>query len=162
LTDRQEIGGRLVAQLHGARAFLDRHLAAAQRVRGWERERQAAPGRIPERVLNEALVNAVKHRDYRVASQVRLVVYDDRVEIANPGTLLNQLTLASIREGGIPQRRNPVIAGHLGRLPLGEDLGFGVPEMLRLMREGGHPEPELSLVGGHFRVVLRAAGESGA
>jgi ATP-dependent DNA helicase RecG len=162
LADRQEIGGRLVEQIHGARAFLERHLAAAQRVIGWERERRVTPGRIPDRVLNEALVNAVKHRDYRATAQVRVFVYDDRVEIVNPGTLLNQLTLDSIREGGIPQRRNPVLAGHLGRVPLGEDLGFGVPEMLRLMREGGHPAPEFSLSGGHFRVVLRAARESGA
>ena len=106
-------------------------------------------------MLREALNNAVAHRDYRAASQIRVFVFDDRVEIINPGGLLNRLTLDSVRLGGISQRRNPVVASLLARLAKRENLGVGVPEMIRLMSERGLPEPEFELPAGHFRVTLR-------
>jgi ATP-dependent DNA helicase RecG len=152
LADRQEIRGAFEAQLEGARAFLARHLAQASRIRGWRREDRTL---LPDEVLREALVNALVHRDYRSASQVRLFVYDDRVEVINPGDLLNRLTVEKIRLGGLSQKRNPVIASLSARLERRENLGFGVPEMFRRMVEHGCPEPEIDAGGGHFRLVLR-------
>lgn len=150
--DRQEIGGRLPDQFSAAADFFAKHLIAPSRVAGWERLERG----IPPEVLREAVLNALGHRDYRMASQTRLFVYDDRVEVVNPGGLLNRLTLESIRLG-ISQRRNPWIAVLLARAHTArrENLGIGVPEMLRLMRERGLPEPSFSVEGGHFRVVIR-------
>jgi len=113
---------------------------------------------IPEKVLREAVLNAVAHRDYRAASQVRIFVFDDRVEFVNPGELLNQLTLEGIQLGGISQRRNPVVAALLARARRRESLGMGVLEMIRLMRERKLPPPEFSVAAGHFKVVLRLRG----
>ena len=158
--DRQEIGGRLPDQFTAAVDFLSKHLSSPSRVEGWERAERGIPpevGRIPPEVLREALLNALAHRDYRMASQTRVFVYDDRVEVVNPGGLLNRLTLDSIRVG-ISQRRNPRIAVLLARAHTTrrENLGLDVPEMLRLMRERGLPEPSFTVEGGHFRVSIRA------
>jgi ATP-dependent DNA helicase RecG len=149
--DRKEIEGRLSRQIEEAAAFLDRHLAPA-RIEGWERK----DGGIPERALREALLNAVAHRDYRAPSQIKIFVFDDRVEIINPGGLLNQLSLDSIRLAGTTQHRNRTLAALLARSRRRESLGMGIPEMIRLVRDRGLPEPELDVQGGHFRVVLRA------
>jgi len=150
--DREEIGGRLTEQFSGAAAFLSKHLGSPSRVEGWERRDLG----IPAEVLREAMLNALAHRDYRMASQTRVFVYDDRVEVANPGELLNRLTLESIRFG-ISQRRNPRIAALLARAhsPRREHLGVGIPELFRLMRERGLAEPSFRIDGGHFRVTLR-------
>ena len=156
LADREEVAGTFTAQLDGARAFLGRHLTRAARIEGWERRDEP---RLPDEVLREALVNALAHRDYRSASQIRLFVYDDRVEVVNPGELLNRLTVEKIRLGGLSQKRNPVIASLSARLGRRENLGFGVPEMFRLMREADCPEPEIDVSAGHFRLVLRFSGE---
>lgn len=150
-SDRQELEGRLLEQVEAAVAFLKRSVRAPSHVEGLERVEEG----IPDKVLREAVLNAVAHRDYRAASQVRIFVFEDRVEIVNPGELLNQLTLDGIRFGGISQRRNPVLAGLLARARRRENVGMGVPEMLRLMRERKLPAPELSVEAGHFRVVLR-------
>lgn len=149
--DRKEISGRLPEQVEGALTFLEQHLSSPSRVEGFERVELG----IPREVLREAVLNAVAHRDYRAASQIRIFVFDDRVELINPGALLNFLTLDSIRIGGVSQRRNPVLASLLARRVRRENLGIGFPEMIRMMRERGLPEPELSLEGGHFRLVLR-------
>lgn len=148
--DRREIQGRLPDQISEAIAFLERHVAAPARIDGWDRHDLA----IPPQVLREALLNAVTHRDYRMASQTRMFVFDDRVEVHNPGGLLNRLTIQSIRLGAT-QRRNTMVSTLLNRLGKRESIGLGIPEMFRLMREKGLPEPELQANGGFFDLVLR-------
>ncbi|MCP4664690.1 MAG: hypothetical protein GY856_55625 [bacterium] len=152
LSDRQEITGTLTEQLAGARAFFDRHLSHPAQVAGWDRVEEPL---LPDEVLREAVLNAVAHRDYQPASQVRIFFYDDRIEVINPGELLNRLTVESIRLGGISQKRNPLIASLLARLDQRENLGYGIPEMFRSMRQHGRPEPEIDVSAGHFRLVLR-------
>lgn len=148
--DRQELDGRLPEQIQAAVTFLKRNVRAPSHVEGLERVEEG----IPEKVLREAVLNAVTHRDYWIASQVRIFVFEDRVELVNPGELLNQLTLEGIQVGGISQRRNPVLAGLLASLRRRESLDIGVPEMLRLMRKRKLPAPVFTVESGHFRVVL--------
>lgn len=148
--DRREIAGRLPDQLAAAFDFLKRHLQSPSHREGLKRVERG----LPDGVLREALANAVAHRDYRAASQIRVFVFDDRVEIVNPGMLLNHLTLDSIRLGGISQRRNPIIASLLARTENRENLGLGVLDMIQLMSERGLPEPLFDVRGGHFYVTL--------
>ncbi len=148
---RAELTGTLSTQIEGVLAFLRQHVPAPSRVEGWDRVERG----IPEPVLREAVLNALAHRHYRAASQVRVFIYDDRVEVINAGFLPDHLMLDSIRLGGISQRRNPIVASLLSRWRRGENLNMGVPDMIAMMRERGLPEPTLELSGGHFRVVLR-------
>jgi len=154
LADRQEIGGRLLDQIDTAVGFLKRNVRSPSRVAGMERREEG----IPEEVFREAVLNAVSHRDYRAASQVRIFVFDDRVEIVNPGELLNRLTIDGICIGGISQRRNPALAGLLARARLRENIGMGVPALIAELKERGLPPPEITVSNGHFKLVLRQAG----
>jgi ATP-dependent DNA helicase RecG len=154
--DRQEFTGRLGKQADDAAAFLGRSVPSPARITGQLRDDLA----LPDAVVREAIQNALCHRDYRAASQVRILVFDDRIEIINPGTLLNHLTLDSIRLGGISQRRNPILAALLARARRRENLGFGVPEMIRLLRKHGFPEPTLEQTGGHFQLGIRLGSPS--
>lgn len=48
----------------------------------------------------ELLVNAVVHADYsQQDAPIRVAIYDDRLEIDNPGVLLSGLTVADIKQG---------------------------------------------------------------
>lgn len=151
--DKREIEGRLLTQLDGALTFLRHHLEVPARIEGTVRIERG----LPETVLREVLLNALTHRDYRAASQVRVFVFDDRLEIVNPGGLLNMLDLDSLRIGGISQARNPAIAAFLRRALRREHLGIGIPEVFRDLAQRGMPAPEIRLDGGHFRMVLRWA-----
>jgi ATP-dependent DNA helicase RecG len=66
-------------------------------------------------------------------------VYDDRVEISNPGGLL---PLVAENFGAKSMSRNPLIFGLFTRMHIVEKVGSGVPRMRRLMKEAGLPEPE--------------------
>ncbi|MBI2060042.1 MAG: putative DNA binding domain-containing protein [Nitrospirae bacterium] len=151
--DQQDITGRISQQLESVLAFIRKQIVSPSHIEGWDRVEQPGPGGIPEEALREAVLNALAHRDYRASSQIRLFVFDDRIEIVNPGGLLNKLTIENIKNG-ITQRRNPIISALLNRTTKRESIGFGVPEMIRRMRQLGAPDPDFREEGGHFRVVL--------
>jgi predicted HTH transcriptional regulator len=99
------------------------------------------------------MVNAVAHRDYTSNGSVQVMVFADRVEIWNPGSLPPSLTLAQLRQphGSVPA--NPLLAEPLYLAQYIERLGTGTADMIRRCREAGLPEPVFSLDDG-FRIVL--------
>jgi ATP-dependent DNA helicase RecG len=157
LADRKELGGTVVAQLDRATEYLALHAPVSMDLKGLI----ARSAGIPPAVLREAVQNALAHRDYNASSQIRVFVFPDKIEIINPGMLLNKLTLDGIKLGGISQRRNPAIAALLALANRGLSIGMGVRAMIEHMRKAGLPPPELDLEGGHFRVVLRTTPQEG-
>jgi len=153
--DRKEIVGTLEDQITDAETWLRLRLPVSGEITGFRRE---DTHEIPPFVLREAVVNAVVHRDYTIRSQTRIFVFDDRIEIMNPGRLPNTVTLDNILLG-IHAERNPILVTFLSRLGFVSRIGTGIPRMIRLMREHGLPAPEFRIVNHEFRVVLRRSGE---
>ena len=108
---------------------------------------------IPLAVFKEAIINALSHRDYYEQGAVTMVeIYDDRVEISNPGGLL----LAVQKEFGTrSMSRNPLISGLFTRMSLVEQVASGIPRMRDEMKEAGLPEPEFTTDGGFFTVSFK-------
>ena len=110
---------------------------------------------LPPAALREALVNAVVHADYaQPGAPTRVAVFDDRVEVENPGVLLGGLTIEDIREG-VSRVRNRVMARVFHELGLVEQWGTGVQRMVASCVEAGLPEPEFAELGLRFRVTIR-------
>ena len=67
-----------------------------------------------DRALQEAIVNAVVHRDYEIGgSQIIIRLFRDRLEFRNPGALHNTLTVENLYAGCQPVRRNQLLAGFM-------------------------------------------------
>jgi len=107
---------------------------------------------IPDEVLREALTNAVGHRDYFDPNGVVIEIYDDRIEIMNPGGLLPGLTLNNFAE--VRKARNPVVYRLLNDSEWGESLNLGIKAIYRGMRQNNLPDPEFEDLGGMFKVTL--------
>jgi ATP-dependent DNA helicase RecG len=90
----------------------------------------------PARVVKEAIVNAVIHRDYRLNRDIFVRIFDDRIEIESPGMLPGTITPATIARAG-SQARNPLIAVNLREFPdpPNIDAGEGVPMMFAEMAQ---------------------------
>ena len=71
-------------------------------------------------------------------------VYDDRVEISNPGGLL---PVVAAEFGHKSMSRNPLVFGLFTRMHVVEKVGSGVPRMRELMKDAGLPEPNFSTKG---------------
>jgi ATP-dependent DNA helicase RecG len=94
---------------------------------------------IPLRVLREAIVNAVMHRDYRKNSAVHIVRYANRIEVRNPGySLVDPDEL----KAPVSETRNPVIASVLHDTRFAETKGTGIEVMRENLREAGLAPPE--------------------
>ena len=84
----------------------------------------------PERVVKEAIVNAVIHRDYRLNRDIMVRVFDDRIVVESPGLLPGAITSANIQYAR-SKARNPLIASNLREfaVPPNIDDGEGVRMM---------------------------------
>lgn len=102
-----------------------------------ELQRQDKPV-IPQRVIREALVNALMHRSYRSHGQVQIIRYANRLEIRNPG-----FSLKSPEHLGEPgsEPRNPRIAAVLHETRFAETKGSGIRVMREAMEQAGLTPP---------------------
>lgn len=116
--DAQEIEGPLQSQLADGMKFVSRNMRVAAR-------KSPARENMPQystAAVFEALVNALAHRDYSMASRrIRLSMFADRLEIDSPGQLPNGMTIESMRAS--QATRNEVIASVFGRIPVGDVPG---------------------------------------
>ena len=113
---------------------------------------------IPAEALREALTNALCHRQlekYNLTPSI--AVYDDRVEIENPGRLPFDLTPETIKSAHASYPYNPLIAEVLFKSSFLESWGSGVGRMVDACRAQGVPEPEYEVTGGFVRIVFRRA-----
>lgn len=105
---------------------------------------------IPEEVLREAVANAVVHREYgdRFCGQsIAVDVFDDRIEVTNPGGLYGGKTRESLFDGS-SRCRNATLVKLMSIVPLpdgagspAEGNGSGIPMMIDAMRAHGLPSP---------------------
>lgn len=88
----------------------------------------------PGRVVKEAIVNAVIHRDYRLNRDIFVRIFDDRIEVESPGTFPGTITAGNISRIG-SKARNPLIVQNLREFPEAPniDAGEGVKMMFAEM-----------------------------
>src|SRR6266568_2142448 len=109
---------------------------------------------MPPEVVREAIVNAVAHRDYTSNGSVQVMLFSDRLEVWNPGTLPPSLTLEKLRHphGSVPG--NPLLAEPLYLTKYIERMGTGTGDMIQRCRLAGLAEPEFTLTDG-FVITIR-------
>ena len=97
-------------------------------------------------VFKEAIINSLSHRDYYDKGAVTTIeLFDDRVEISNPGGLVSAISHTEF--GKRSHSRNPLIFGLFARMNMVEQIGSGIIRMNDLMKEAGLPEPVFSIEG---------------
>jgi len=141
--------GLIDLALERLRPFLSREIAPSD-----DNIRRERPWRIPLTVLREALLNAFSHRDWTRAGDVELCVYRDRIEIASPGPLPNDMTVEKMRAG---QRspRNPLLVDILRDYGYVDARGMGVRrKIIPAMRALTGVEPEYRSGEDEVRLVL--------
>lgn len=153
IIDDKVIEGDLREQIEGSLIFIKGHIKKgilmtgdAKREDRWE---------YPLEAIREAMVNALTHRDYAIPSPVYLKVYDDRIEVTNPGGLPDPLTVEDLRREHPSVLRNPTVGRALYLMGYIEQWGTGTNRMIKACREAGLAEPEFIDEGGWFKVVLK-------
>lgn len=116
------------------------------------------------RALQEAVVNAVVHRDYAAPSQIIIQLFPDRIEFRNPGGLFNGLTPGDLYDGCMPRRRNANVAWFLRSYrsevtgsAFMESRGEGFKNLVRDSERISGRRPEITVAGDTTHLTIYAA-----
>lgn len=152
IDNKMEVGNFF--DLHEAGvSFLYRNLRLGGEVKGLHREDELE---IPVEALREALTNALCHRQYeRTNGSVSLAIYDDRVEIVNPGKFPPQLNAESIKQPHESYPYNKSIAQVLYLTTYLEKWGSGAKRMIEHCREHNVSEPEWVVENDTVKIVFK-------
>ncbi len=149
--DDQEIRSPLPQALEEILVFIRRHTSVRSSIKGLRREE--TPQYSPM-LLREAAMNALVHADYaNHRSPIQVAIFDDRLEMTNPGSLPFGLSLDSALSG-VSQLRNKVLGRAFRELKLTEHWGSGLKRMLDTCRHQQIPMPKFEELDHFFRVTL--------
>jgi predicted HTH transcriptional regulator len=154
LLDSVEIRSFLPRAAEEAIRFAQKHLTHESIIEGIRREERWS---VPLVAIREAIMNAIVHADYaQQGAPIRIALFDDRIEIENPGLLPFGLTIEDIMQG-VSKLRNRVIGRVFHELHLIEQWGSGIQRMTAACQEAGMEAPKLEEIGVHFRVTISSA-----
>lgn len=150
--DNKQVIGNFFDLLDAGIAFCFRNLRVSGKIKGLLREERLE---IPIEALREALINALCHRQYeRTNGSVSLAIYDDRVEIINPGRFPAQLSPENIKLPHESYPYNKLIAQVLYQTSYLEKWGTGAGRIVQICREQNLPEPEWKAENGMVSIVF--------
>lgn len=148
ILERRELEGPLATLLEEALTFVE----------GNSHSGGGAPeelGEYPLIGVREALVNALIHRDYRLTGRIALRLFDDRLEVWNPGGVIAPLDVHhAVATGGASFARNPILAACARTLGMVEQIGRGLPLIGRLVAETSGRQPIIRSSNSEFLLQL--------
>lgn len=149
--DRKEFDGPIFEQIENAYSFVMQHINLGAKIEGLYR--QDIP-EIPEAAIRELIVNAVLHRNYLAHSCVQICIFDDRLEITNPGGLYAGLTIEKMLSGS-SSIRNELIADIFLKMNIVEKWGTGIKRVTALCKEYGLGNVEYKADEESFTATIR-------
>jgi len=151
IIDQQDLEIPISTALEPIIAFIRRHTSLAAEI--GEMRRKDIP-QYPPAVVREAVINALLHTDYSIkGSSIQIAIFEDRIEITNPGCLPFGLSFEAALSG-ISQLRNRVIGRVFRELNLIEQWGSGLGRMINICEQQGIPLPKFEELGNFFRTTL--------
>jgi len=154
IADSVDLRSHPVQAVEEAIAFVQKHSLRGMEIGAVHRKER---WNLPPAAVRETIINAVVHADYaQRGSPIRISIFDDRLEMENPGLLPFGLTVEDLRHG-ISKLRNRVIGRVFHELGLIEQWGSGIQRMTAACREAGLAPPALEEMDTHFRVTLLTA-----
>ena len=160
--DNKRIEGTITQMLESTLAFVRRNMKVKTIITD-EGTRADIP-EYPIKAVREIMLNSLIHRDYSVhtdRSPIRLVMYEDRLELENPGGLYGRITVDDLGKASA-DTRNPYMAGALEIMIDTENRFSGIPTIVAELKKAGMPSPVFIDRRGVFKVIFyKKAAEQG-
>jgi ATP-dependent DNA helicase RecG len=149
--DRLEIDGGILAAIEEVPKFIRRNTQMAGKFGAMQR--RDIP-EYPTDGIREVLTNALVHANYEIpGTRIFVAIYDDKLEIQNPGIMPPGMNIEQFK-AGVSRLRNPVLARVFRELELIEEWGSGYKRIKEACSKGGYPEPIWEELGTVLRVTF--------
>ena len=150
IIDKADMDGTLNEQIDAMQKFILRNIRTSAQIIGTKRVERYE---YPEKAIREIVANSVIHRDYRITETYTQVnVFEDRLEIFNPGCLPPGVTVENIRDAQVS--RNEIIAARLKDLDYLEEYGRGIDIVFTETEKWGLLQPIFKNTTNSFKVIL--------
>lgn len=148
---QDEVAGNLI---HMPDAVLDvlkgKYLKSYIRFEGLQRIEELE---IPEVAMREILCNSIVHKDYR-GVHTQMKVYDDRIRLWNEGSLMDGMTIETLRQEHNSRPRNKLIAQVFYLAGFIETWGRGIQKVDDAFKKAGLTVPDYSEIGGGILTII--------
>jgi len=152
--DQEAVTGTLEDVIRRTEDRLKAQVAVPLRIADVDRA-QPLPD-YPMDALQQLFRNAVLHRNYEgTNAPIRVYVFDDRLEISNPGGPFGNVTKENFGQPHITDYRNPTVAEALKHLGFVQTFGFGIQRARASLAANGNPAPEFTVEQSHVLVTIR-------
>ena len=111
---------------------------------------------VPEAALREALLNAICHKQYQSGIPIQISVYEDRLYVANIGSLPEDWTLENLMQKHASKPYNPNIAHVFYLAGFIESWGRGVEKICHALKADNLPLPEYTIHPGDIMIKFTA------
>ena len=153
--DNQRAEGNFFDLLDAGMAFFFKHLNLSGKITNHSLQREERL-EVPYHALREALINSLCHRQWEKHNLTgSIAIYDDRIEIANPGIFPPQISPETIKEPHESYPYNLKIAEALYKSTYLESWGSGAKRIMDACREQGVEEPTWRWDGGFVIVTFK-------
>ena len=153
--DNRRIEGTIDDMLDGALQFVKNNMRVSTVINPQTGKRNDKAD-YPLTAVREVILNALVHRDYSIHTEgmpIQLTMYNDRLEVKNPGGLYGRMTIDQLGKVQ-PDTRNPVLATAMETLGLTENRYSGIPTIRSEMKNAGLPAPKFEDNKESFTVTL--------
>ena len=150
IIDSADLDGTLDEHINEMQRFILKNIRKGAEIVGTKRVERYE---YPEKAIREIVANAVIHRDYKITETYTQVnVFEDRIEVFNPGCLPPGVTVENIRDAQVS--RNEIIAARLKDLDYLEEYGRGIDIVFNEMKKWGLLPPLFKNTTNSFKVIL--------
>ncbi|WP_162180861.1 ATP-binding protein [Candidatus Protochlamydia amoebophila] len=151
ILDRLEIEGTILDAIESVPKFIARNTRLTAQIEGIRRKDITE---YPPLAIREVLINALVHNDYSIkGAHIQIAIFDNRLEIQNPGMLPFGFTMEDLKMG-VSRVRNRVIARVFHELQLMEAWGSGYRRCVEECKSENYPMPEWIELGAAVRVTF--------
>lgn len=154
MIDFKTIETDVLTQLEKAEDFIFEHIPKEARIEEGKLQRQEK-WLYPPKAIREALANALSHRNYETTANVQIRIFDDRLEIWNPGCLPQGMTIEKLRTKHDSIPRNHLIFRAFFWIKYVEEVGTGTNKIIKWCKEWELPEPNFEETGTSFVLTFR-------
>ena len=127
-----------------------------EEIQGIERKKVE---KIPEKAFRETIANALIHRTWDVNAHIRVMMFDDRIEISSPGGLPTGISEEEYLKGNVSILRNPILGNVFYRLHIVEILGTGIVRIQEAYKYSDK-KPVFEIFDNSINVILPVIGNA--
>ncbi len=109
----------------------------------------------PSETLHEIITNAILHRDYSIADDVHIRIFDNRIEVESPGTLPGHVSTKNILKTRFSRNGNLVRIINKFSNPPNKDIGEGLNTAFQAMKKLKLKEPIIKQLDNSLLVIIR-------